>query len=151
MNRDHSINFQYGNDATSAVNTWDHWHLIPTTRPVVVQPTPVYNYVDIPGMDGSLDITDYLIGRPTYSDRQGSFEFYVENDYGNWFDRSHEIASYLDGKRVLRMTLEDDPEHYYIGRFYFKQWTPDASHSRVTIEYRVKPYRYTSDGKEDGL
>lgn len=146
----HSLIFQKGNDVNTTVNTWTNWHLIPSTRPVMAQPTPVYNYVDIPGADGSMDITDYLIGRPTYSDRQGSFDFYVENDYGDWFSRSKEIAEYLNG-RVLRMSLEDDPEHYYEGRFFFKQWTPDASHSRVTIEYRVKPYRYTSDGKEDGL
>jgi phage-related protein len=91
-----------------------------------------------------------LVGRPTYSDRQGSFEFYVDNDYGDWASRRKEIAAFLDGRK-LKMHLEDDPNYYYEGRFYFKQWTPDASHSRVTIEYRLKPYRYLSNGKEAGL
>lgn len=143
----HSLIFHYGD---TTVNTWDNWHLIPSTRPVVAQPNPVYNYVDIPGADGSMDISDYLVGRPTYSDRQGSFEFYVVNDYGDWASRRKEIAAFLDGRK-LKMHLEDDPNYYYEGRFYFKQWTPDASHSRVTIEYRLKPYRYLSNGKEAGL
>lgn len=143
----HSLIFQAGN---TTINTWDNWHLIPATRPVLTQPTPVYNYVDIPGSDGSMDLTDYLIGRPTYSDRQGSFEFYVANDYGNWANRRAEIAAFLNG-RNMKLFLEDDPDYYYEGRFFFKGWTPDASHSKVNIEYRVKPYRYTVNGEEAGL
>lgn len=143
----HSLIFQYGNIKR---NTWDNWHLIPVTRPVMAQPTPAYNYVEIPGADGSMDLTDYLIGRPTYSDRQGTFEFYVANDYGNWESRRAEIASFLNGSK-MKVYLEDDPQHYYEGRFFFKSWTPDASHSKVTIEYRVKPYRYLVNGGEAGL
>lgn len=143
----HSLNFRLGN---TQVNTWDNWHLIPAVRPVVAQPTPVYTFVDIPGADGSLDLSDYLVGRPTYSDRQGSWEFYVENDYGDWAFRRAEIAAFLNG-RVMQVYLEDEPNYYYEGRFWFKQWTPDASHSRVTIEYRLKPYRYQANGKEAGL
>ena len=143
----HSLIFQHGN---TKINTWDNWHLIPSSRPVLAQPTPAYTFVEIPGADGSMDITDYLIGRPTYSDRQGTFEFYVENDFGNWASRREEIAGFLDGRK-MKLYLEDEPQYYYEGRFFFKQWIPDASHSKVTIEYRVKPYRYLSNGKEAGL
>lgn len=143
----HSLIFQAGN---TTINTWDNWHLIPATRPVLTQPNPAYNFVEIPGSDGSMDLTDYLIGRPTYSDRQGSFEFYVENGYGDWTSRRAEIAAFLNG-RNMRLYLEDDPNYYYEGRFFFRGWTPDASHSKVTIEYRVKPYRYTANGEEAGL
>ena len=93
----HSLIFIDGNITR---NTWDNWHLIPSSRPVVVRPTATYKYVDVPGMDGSLDLTDYLIGRPTYSDCSGSFEFYVANDYGDWVSRKNEKASFLNG-RVL--------------------------------------------------
>ena len=143
----HSLIFIDGNITR---NTWDNWHLIPSSRPVVVRPTATYKYVDVPGMDGSLDLTDYLIGRPVYSDRQGAFEFYVANDYGNWASRRAEIASFLNGRK-MKLYLEDEPQYYYEGRFFFKAWTPDASHSKVTIEYRVKPYRYLANGKEAGL
>lgn len=143
----HSLIFQYGD---IKINTWDNWHLIPSARPVVAQPTPVYTYVDIPGKDGSMDLSDYLVGRPTYSDRTGSFEFYVANDYGNWASRRAEMTSFLNGRK-MKVYLEDEPQYYYEGRFWFKQWTPDASHSKVTIEYRLKPYRYHASGKEAGL
>lgn len=151
----HSLTFEVGsaNGATfkKRYNTWNNWHLIPTTRPVVAQPNPNYTYVDIPGADGSLDITDYLIGRPTYSDRTGSFDFYVANGYGDWSARRTEIASILNGQ-IMKMYLEDEKEsYYYEGRFYLRAWTPDASYSKVTIEYRLKPYRYQANGRQAGL
>lgn len=140
----HSLTFVDGNTTR---NTWNNWHLIPSARPVVVQPTAAYKYVDIPGRDGSLDLSNYLIGRPTYSDRSGSFKFYVANDYGDWVGRKAEIAQFLNGAKEMKMVLEDDPHHYYLGRFYMKAWDPGANNSEVTIEYRVKPYKYrASDG-----
>lgn len=140
----HSLIFIDGNITR---NTWDNWHLIPSSRPVVVRPTATYKYVDVPGMDGSLDLTDYLIGRPTYSDCSGSFEFYVANDYGDWVSRKNEIASFLNG-RVLKMYLEDDPIYYYEGRFYLRDWKSGGSFSSVTIEYRLKPYKFKASSGE---
>lgn len=147
----HSISFDIGDK--KVYNTWNKWYLIPTTRPVVAQPTQTYNYVEIPGRTGALDITDYLFKGPTYSDRVGSFEFLVtgiDRDRA-YASRKADLARFFDGSKVMKMTLEDNPGYYYKGRFFFKQWTPEATYSRVTIEYRLEPYRYTSDGKVDGL
>ena len=143
----HSLIFQSGN---IKINTWDNWHLIPTQRPVLPMPTPQYNFVDIPGSDGSMDLTDYLVGRPTYSDRQGTFDFYVVNDYGDWASRRDEIAAFLNGSK-MKLYLEDDPKYYYEGRFMLKEWRADPNYSHVVIEYRVKPYKYLSNGREAGL
>lgn len=148
----HSLIFK---DGSITRNTWNHWHLIPSAQPVVAQPTVNYKYVDIPGRDGSLDFSDYLIGRPTYGDRSGSFSFYVANEdpqtgksYGTWANRKQEIAQFLDGRKLLKMVLEDDMNYYYVGRFFLKDWSPGANFSQVTIEYRVKPYKYReSDGQ----
>lgn len=149
----HSITFKKLDDKKpESKNTWNDWHLIPSTLPVVSQPTPTYKYIDIPGRDGSLDFSDYLIGRPTYSDRTGSFKFYVAPGYGNsWANRKRSIASYLNGKELLRMTLEDDVKYYYVGRFYMKEWSPGANFSEVTIEYRVRPYAIYEDNKREVL
>ena len=145
----HSLIFQADGE-TKKYNTWDNWHLIPSSRPTFVQPSPVYKFVDIPGADGQKDLTDYLIGRPTYSNRQGSFEFIVANGWGEWFMRRTELAKYFNG-RYLKCYFEDEPKYYYYGRFFFKDWKSDANFSKVTIEYQVKPYRYNKNGEEAGL
>lgn len=124
-------------------NTWDDWHLIPSSRPLVAPPNVRTSLVDVPGTDGSLDITDVLIGRPTYTDRTGSWDFYVDNGYGKWSDRYSEIMAYLHGKR-LTAVLEDDPMFYYEGRFFVNEWRSDPYYSRITINYEVGPYKLYS-------
>lgn len=123
-------------------NTWTDWYLIPSSRPDVAMPSVNFKYVDVPGKDGSLDFSSYLIGRPVYTDRSGSLSFYVDNDHGNWATRKTNIASFLNGQKQLKMILADDPNYYYLGRFYLKSWQPGDSYSSVTIDYRVKPYKY---------
>lgn len=140
----HSLIFVDGNNSR---NTWDNWHLIPSSRPVVSRPNVTLRYVDVPGKDGQLDISDYLIGRPTYSSCNGSFEFYVANDYGNWASRKSELSEFLNGRK-MKMFLEDDPQYYYLGRFTFKEWRAGPNFSSVVIEYTVEPYKYlASNGK----
>ena len=154
---EHSLLFMKLNDQSQhEYNTWDDWGLIPATRPTLVQPTPVYKYVDIPGKDGPLDTTDYLIGRPTYSDRKGTFEFYVDTNFfingsNNWIDKRKIYSDFFDGSR-MRIRLADEPGIYYIGRVHFREYRPGATYSTMSIEYEIEPYRRkVSDNSEAGV
>lgn len=138
---DHSITFTDENNVSK--NTYDDWYLIPSSRPVVSEPGVNFKYVDIPGRSGSIDLTGYLTTTPTKSDSSGSWDFYVENDHGLWTSRRDTIAGYLNGSE-MKMILDDDPTYYYIGRFVMSKWTPGESHSVVTIDYRIPPYKYNS-------
>lgn len=132
-------------------NTWDDWHLIPATRPLVAPPPVKENAVEIPGGDGVLDLTDALAGRPTYGNRTGSWTFYVENDFKDWTVLYSEIMAYLHG-RDLQAVLEDDPGYYYEGRFSVNEWKSDKNWSQITINYNVGPYKKNESwGGEDWL
>ena len=121
-------------------NTWDDWHLVPSSRPSFAMPQVKTSYIDLPGGDGVLDLTTSLTGRPMYGNRQGSFEFIVMNDYGEWYERYSDIATYLHGKEY-RAILDDDPEYYYEGRFAVNQWKTGKNYSTITINYNVGPYK----------
>ena len=49
----HSITFYTG---TIKLNTYDDWHLVPETRPLVTPPTQKTKYLDIPGANGTCPI-----------------------------------------------------------------------------------------------
>ena len=155
---DHSLLFTKLNDVNQIeYDTWNKWGLIPSERPTLVQPAPVYRYVEIPGRDGPLDMTDYLIGRPTYSDRKGTFEFYVDTDFkldnitNDWVAKRNSLVQFFDGSK-MRMRMADEPNIYYIGRFHLREYRPGATYSTISIEYEIEPYRYNvSDGTEAGL
>lgn len=121
-------------------NTWDDWHLIPSSRPVFNPPKLKTKYIEVPGSNVVIDLTDIMGGCPTYQYREGSIEFYVQNGYGEWQERYSGIMNYLHGKH-LRATLEDDPTYVYEGRFTVNKWSSDKIASKITIDYYVEPYK----------
>lgn len=142
----HSITFGDGTlDAHghfAGKNTWDDWHLIPSSAPVVAQAGVSTNFVDIPGRtDGPIDMSTYLTGRIIYGARSGSFQFIVDNDHEGWESIRRKIADFLHGQR-MKMCLEDDPGFYYEGRFSLNEWRIEASNSTVSINYALGPYKY---------
>lgn len=133
-----------GTSRSIHINTWDDWHLIPTSRPTIVHPMIEMNLQDINGLEGQADYTEYITGQPEWNDRKGSFEFYVANGYENWKTIRENIIYSIHGKR-LRMTLEEDPTHWYIGRFTLSDWKSEANWSKVNIGYQLEPYKYIYD------
>lgn len=129
----HSITF-------GAKNTWDDWHIVPSSRPVFDPPKVKKKTMDIPGGNGLLDLSEALTGYPVFGNREGSFEFIVMNDFNVWSELYSEISDYLHG-RVLEAVLEDDPEYYYEGRFAVDKWKSDKNYSTISIGYSVSPYK----------
>lgn len=129
-------------------NTWDDWHLISTSRILFNPPSVKTSYVDLPGGDGTLDLTEVLAGRPTYNNRTGSWTFYVMNGYQEWYELYSDIMQYLQGKE-LDAVLEDDPAFTYHGRFQVDAWRSDPTWSKIVISYNVGPYKKDVAGYGD--
>lgn len=123
-------------------NTWDDWHLVPSSRPDFPPPKVRTNYLEIPGFNGFIDLTGahspYI-----YGEIEGSISFFVMNHYGYWADRRREIQNYIHGKRLFAI-LDDDPEWYYIGRWEFGGWehNTDGICSSTTFNYHLQPEPY---------
>ena len=152
----HSIIFTKN---STTKNTWNDFHLIPSSRPVVSIPSRSFKYVDIPGRNGSLDLSNYITGGSVpYTDRSGGFEFVVIRDYDgividnrSWVERKNELVSFFDGS-VMHMTLEDEPDYYYIGRISVESWQTGEAFSTIAINYRLQPFKYDSNtGEEAGI
>ena len=126
-------------------HTWNDWRLIPSPRPVINPPAVRTNYVDIPWGDGQIDLTENLTGEPTFGNRTGTFEFIVDNDHMPWVEAYATIANYLHGKE-MRMILDDDPGHYYEGRFFVMEWLSNPNFSTITIAYSVGPNKKPTGG-----
>jgi len=134
-------------------NTYDDWHLVTPSRPVINPPKVKSNYIEIPGRDGVIDLTDALIGRATYSNRSGSWEFIVLNEYGpgqDWATLYTEIMEYLHGQNYKVVLSDDDPGFYYYGRLDVNQWRSNPTWSRIVIDYNLGPYKYDISYTDQG-
>lgn len=123
-------------------NTWDDWKILPTERPVFAPPKPKTTYIDIPGGNGALDLSESLAGYPVFKNRTGSFKFRVMNDYVEWHERYTEIMEHLHG-RQMNAVLADDPNYFYRGRFTVDGWASADTWSEITIGYTVEPYKWS--------
>ena len=145
--------------AMNGINTWDDWHLIPSSRPLITPPSFKSNYIDVPGANGSIDASTTILtyprytqsgsiaastvseSYPTYNNRTGSIEFYAMNGYGEWFNRYSDAMDYLHGQKV-KIILEDEPDYYYQGRMTVNQWRSEKDWSKITLDYNVAPFKY---------
>lgn len=120
---------------------FEDWNLIPKERLFVTPPEPRYHFVDIPGGNGAIDLTEALTGEPLYSNRTGSWEFYMDNEKPkSTRRRAQEILELLHGQAV-KAILDEDPYYYYEGRIRVSEITPDETATVVKMEYNFLPYK----------
>ena len=117
------------------------WGLIPRSRPVISPPEAKTIYVDIPESDGMLDLTEMLTGEVKYKNRNMTFEFNVMNERSDWTSIYSTILNYLHAQR-LRIVLDEDPNHFYMGRVKVDEWKSDKKTSVIQLSADVDPYKY---------
>ena len=146
------IPYRIGDDSTMIADetenhydTWIDFHLIPTEMPTVALPNTNVKLVNIPGKAEPIDLTDYLTGHPTYSNRMGNWSFYTDQDYvdrqfGGWVAFDKHLRSLFHG-RVLKVVLRDDPAYFYVGEISVQPIQPGDSRSVITLNYNFYPYK----------
>lgn len=121
-------------------HSWKDWHLIPSAPPVIPPPKPKTNYLDIPGTNGSLDISEILTGVPTYENRTGSMGFIYLTEFGSSRRMYETIMNAVHGRR-LQVILTDDPEYYYEGRVSVKEYSISSQYSGFSFDYVFEPFK----------
>lgn len=121
------------------------WGLITKSRPVISSPSPKTNYIDIPEADGQLDLTESLSGEVKFDNRKITCEFIVIEARKRWTTIYSEIMNYLHGQK-MKVILDEDPNHYYMGRCTIDSWKSDKKTSTLTIICEVDPYKYDITG-----
>lgn len=132
--REHSVYFD-------DYNSWDTWHLVPSSRPTPSIPEPRTNFVTIPGRNGSLDLSEALTGGMIYEDRELDMEFIVLDQGMYWMDVYQDVVSKIHGKR-MKIRLVDDPEYYYMGRVTVGEFTSNSDYSSISITCQLEPFKY---------
>lgn len=152
-------------------NTYKDFYLVPTALPVIETPGVKTKTIDIPGANGSIDLTESLTPYPIYKNRTGSLKFallqdrfeyytrynraphsvssaYAKDGTAMWAKIYSDIANKLHGRKC-QIILEDDPEWYYEGRIALNKWesSTDGKWPVITLNYDLAPYKlsvYTS-------
>jgi phage-related protein len=123
-------------------HTYRDFGLYPSEVNMPDPPDVQKNFIQVPGMNGSLDVTEALDGRVHYEDREYSQKYLDLNGRPNMHARYSALQNYIHGKH-MRMILDDDPEYYYEGRFEIGDPGPNNHKNTLQIKATLKPFKYS--------
>lgn len=120
------------------VYSFQDLHLI--QQKVDVQPAePKLNMIDIPGADGSKDLSELPAGRLMYKNRTITWVFALYPG-DKWDEKHAEVSNALNGKRCT-IHLYSDWDWYYDGRLVVKKYNVDKALRQITVEAICAPYK----------
>lgn len=144
-----SVTFISGNTRYSS---FSDWKLAIDGTPRIALPRQKIQTVDIPGMDGVLDISNSLRigGGPVFQNREGSFSFYFLDmsyygltDWDKYVDAKKSIIKQIIETvhgRFLNIETTDEPGVIYHGRFTVDGIEDGDPIEKITISYSLQPY-----------
>lgn len=158
---DHSIDF-WKTDSSEILykNTWDTFHLIPSSRPYIVNPEPRLQIVNVPLTNKRIDRSSYLPEGLTYELQKGQWEFYIDNDTisskewyptalyytddTKWAWEHYKLFEYFKGGKFEFQLQDLSPIKSYKGRITVSGYSPEADYSKVTLDYYILDYSLCS-------
>ena len=102
----------------------------------IPMPEPQTNFVEIPGRDGALDLSE-AFGAVRYADRIIPLTLYVRTP----FDAQISVfAADVHGRR-MNMIFDRDPTFYYDARVTVEDVERHTGYCELSLECRAKPYK----------
>lgn len=114
---------------------------------VLNPPEPKTYYVDIPGGNGVIDLSETVGGDVAYNNREQEFTFKLI--YPDAFETTKTaLSNFLHGKRYeYKITM--DPDYVYRGRFSVSSYSHEALAAgilgEIVISISADPYKYKPD------
>ena len=102
----------------------------------ISMPEPQTNFVDIPGRDGALDLTE-AFGTVRYADRIIPLTLYARAPFDTLISA---FASDVHARR-MNMIFDRDPTFYYDARMTIEDVERHWGYCELSLECRVKPYK----------
>lgn len=121
------------------IHSYNDLHLI--LAPFTPEPaTPRTNFLDIPGRDGKLDLTE-ANGEVKFNSRKFKFTFTIAPEDDLTFDeRVTKVSNALNGLRC-KITLDRDPDYYWLGRCEINKYEQDRNIGTIVVQATVDPYK----------
>lgn len=120
------------------IHSYNNLNLI--LAPFTPEPAvPQTNLLQVPGRNGLLDLTE-ANGEVKYNSRNFLFTFTVAPDDLTFDERLSVVSNALNG-RQCKITLERDPDFYWLGRCAVDKYEQDKNIGKIAVRATVDPYK----------
>lgn len=121
------------------VDLFDRFGLVLTDDSTFAPPAPKTYTVDIPGGDGSVDVTEAISGDVAYSERAQELQFVVPHPTA--FEKTKTaVSNFLHGRR-FDYELSFDPGYTYTGRFSVDEYYSKMHYGSIKVTVSADPYK----------
>lgn len=108
---------------------------------------PKTTFIDIPGADGALDLTEAL-GEVKFGNRSATFTFTMNPMHGltdaDFELKKTEVSNKLNGLKC-DITLDKDPSFYYVGRVIVNSYRSDKRLRQIVVGATLQPYKQKTE------
>lgn len=131
-------------DNTSAeYHTYDDWGLYVTNTDCIGEPKQYKKYIEIPGRNGLIDLSETISGRPVYTSREIKIQVAGIRQKTNWDSVLSAFRNEING-RVCRLIFDNDPGYYWYGRVEIKDFSSALTLGVFQIDVpEADPYKYS--------
>lgn len=102
----------------------------------IPMPEPQTNFVEIPGRDGALDLSE-AFGSVRYADRVIELTLYARAPFDTLVSA---FAADMHGRR-MNVIFDRDPTYYYDARFIIEDVERHWGYCELSLKCRAKPYK----------
>lgn len=121
-------------------HTLRDWGLAIGNNNYIKEPVQETLYVDVPGMNGFLDMSEINTGHPVYKYRMLELKVGAFNKRMTWDAVMSSIRNSIEG-RVVRIIFDNDLGYYWTGRVTVKGFDRVRELGTFTIQIKAEPYK----------
>lgn len=124
-----------------STHTYNDWGLLLAQKKIGI-PVVKTVTVEVPGVNGVLDLTEALTGGVCYGNRELSFTFITRDTLSGmaWPKLLSTISAAIHG-REMDIVLDDDPEWKYTGRVTIDSFETRSAKRTIVIKCDCLPYK----------
>lgn len=125
-------------------HTYTDYGLYVTNTNPVEPPEVKAEYIEVPGRNGQIDLTEALTGYTVYNNRQIVLELGGRKRSQDWPGFMSNFLNDLHGKSV-KVIFDNDPSYYYQGRATVESdYEKGNEIARFTLTINAEPYKYSN-------
>lgn len=125
-------------------HTLRDWGAAITNSDIISLPAPNLTYLEVPGRNGRLDLSEALTGDVTYANRTIKLALASSVSIASWVERCSHIFNTCHG-RMVKVIFDDDPGHYYQGRASVSTPQRVRNGGQFVLTVDADPFRYDVD------
>lgn len=130
-------------------HTLDDWGLAIGNTNYISEPEMETKYIDIPGRDGLLDVSETLSGRPIYKKREINIEVGGLRERKDWDAVISSMRNSIHGRDV-KLIFDNDPSYYWKGRIFITNFERARRLGTFTLSIpEADPYKYNIQSSAD--